>query len=47
MNSKLIKDADKILKDCYSFEDIVKNDVQGIMTRIQFVERNEEMKYYV
>ncbi len=42
IDSRLIKDVNKMLKHCYGFEDIVKNDVDAIIARIQFVKKNEE-----
>ncbi len=46
IDSKLIKEKNKMLKDCYCFKDI-KNDVDAIEARIQLVERREEKRYFI
>ncbi len=47
IDSKLIKYINKMMYDCYGFEDIVKNDIGAIMARIQFFESNEKRRYYL
>ncbi len=41
-----MKDINKILKNNYGVEDIVKKDIDAILARNQFVEKNEEKRSY-